>query len=62
MTSRRTVFYGLPADRGALAVCGSQYKKQFMTWDWQIDMQNTATLKDGTLVTVLNLCQVCTAL
>jgi len=28
-----------------------------MSWDWMIPMQNVATLADGTLVTVLCLCQ-----
>ena len=28
-----------------------------MSWDWQLDMQNVAVLGDGTLVTVLILCQ-----
>jgi hypothetical protein len=38
-------------------VCGSQYGRVFMTWDWEIDMQNVAELADGTLVTVVPLCQ-----
>jgi hypothetical protein len=57
LTRRNTLFYGLPKERGVLAQCGSQYGKVFMVYDWIIGMQNVATLADGTLVTVLCLCQ-----
>jgi hypothetical protein len=57
LSRRNTLFYGLPKDRGVLAQCGSQYGKTFMVYDWNIGMQNAATLADGTLVTVLCLCQ-----
>jgi hypothetical protein len=57
LTRRTTLFYGVPKGRGVLAQCGSQYGKTFMDFDWNIGMQNAATLDDGTLVTVLCLCQ-----
>ena len=57
LAERTTLFTGIPRDRGVLAQCGSQFGKTFMVEDWGVGMQNTATLADGTLVTVLCLCQ-----
>jgi hypothetical protein len=57
LSRRNTLFYGVPKDRGVLAQCGSQFGKTFMTFDWNIGMQNAATLASGEIVTVLCLCQ-----